>query len=1127
MNRRDDRELLVFPLSAEDDAALGAVAARLTEHVARRAREGRALDAKDLRDLSHTYQVAKRALPVRRAVVARDADDLVAALAPIAAKPADGATTPTARPGGPRVAFVFTGQGCQFPGMGLAWAERFPAARAAAERLAQDPAVRAHLGVALADLWAGCDLDLEETRWTQPAIVAVELVLAQFLTSLGIHPAHTLGHSVGEIAAASVAGIFAPGDAVGLAAARGQLMWDACTRGSLVSAAMSHVDAEAIVALVSGVEVAVVNGPRQVVFGGQADRLEQLASVLAGRGVGARRVAVSHAFHTAAMAPILPGLAAAAARTTFAPAAIPLVTGDGGCIPREGIYGASDLLRSARHTVRFDLAVARLLDARPDVIVEIGPKPVLERIVRASVPTGVPVFALASVPEDPGASLATLFARLFECGVDVPWAAVHEGYTTKRVHAPTYPFQRGARAEAKARVAAASKAEAPSEAEAEAAADAMPGAGAVEAILAAFRHALPARNVKAETDFFDAGGDSLAAVQVVAHVKSVTGGALEVAIADVFALRTPGAIAAKVVSVAEEGVGSAPDTATEAAPTERATYPLTSFQRRMVFLSHLPAEAAAQNLPALVPLPAATEAAAAERALEAVVARHEILRATFHFEEGEPRQAFAADASVDFGAHAVPGGTDAPLPEALRAELAEVQARPFDLTTGPLVRARLLTFADASAVLFLVTHHAVFDGWSMNVVRADLEAALAGRALPPPTARFVDVALAREQGAAHAASESAWRALLAGSPFFVALPEDRPRPATQDTRGGMVRTHLPATAFARAKALAARARVTPFAVCATAIAELLARLSSADDVVFGMPVATRETASRDVVGPFVNTVPVRVTAANGALGDALEATQKAILASLAHKDYPFDQLVDALAVPRRLDRPALFNVFVAYQNVVANAKEGGRLRRTLGLDRAIASYDVSFLLLDVGDLEGLRVEIEYATAIFDARTAERFGAELVGILEAMGEAMAAADTDPFARRVRTLGVRAPVDESRVDLKAVADAPATSPEPTAPDAPAADDALVDAMCRAWAKVLKLEHVAPDADYFDLGGNSFSIFPIVTQLRKVLPGLTVQHFFAKRTPRRIVERLLVEKAEAADRLARRGARATGTG
>ncbi|GAB3971796.1 hypothetical protein GCM10029978_047650 [Actinoallomurus acanthiterrae] len=430
-----------WALSGADPAALRGQAARLREQLLDR-------DDQAPADVAHSLIRTRAALGHRAVVVGEGRAELTEALGALAAgEPSPAVVTGAVGAGAPgRTAFLFTGQGAQYPGMGkdlyaayLPYAEAFDAVCAAFD---------AHLDRPLRDLILSADGEdaaiLDQTGFTQPALFAVEVALFRLLTSCGVRPRLLLGHSIGELAAAHVAGVLTLPDAAALVAARGRLMQ--ALPGGGVMVAVDAGEEEAVAALAeagTGVDagIAAVNGPRSVVLSGGRDAVERAVAPLRASGHRTRRLRVSHAFHSPLMDPMLEEFRAIAAGLDLRPPEIPMIsTVTGEIIAEEELRSPGYWVRQARASVRFADAVRCAEGAGARAFVEVGPDAVLTGMAQESLagPDATVVAPLRRDRDDRRTLLSAL-AGLHVRGHAVDWAGVlPEGRT---VPLPAYAFQ--------------------------------------------------------------------------------------------------------------------------------------------------------------------------------------------------------------------------------------------------------------------------------------------------------------------------------------------------------------------------------------------------------------------------------------------------------------------------------------------------------------------------------------------------------------------------------------------------------------------------------------------------------------------------------------------------------------
>jgi acyl transferase domain-containing protein/acyl carrier protein len=449
----------------------------------------------NLADVAYTLQVGRQPFPYRRVIVCEQNDDAREALASSAPQHVfSGAPTTEQRP----IAFMFSGQGAQYVGMGRALYEHEPGFRAVVDQCCL--LLKPHLGLDLRDLLypenreprtenreprtenqelrtenqelrtenreprtenqelrtenqrttddgqrTTDDTRLEQTQYAQPALFVIEYALAQLWMGWGIQPQALIGHSLGEYVAACLAGVFTLEDALALVAARGRLMQ------SLPAGAMLSVDlpAETMAAqLKPGLSIAAINAPGQCVVSSDIQAITELERELSARGIAGRRLRTSHAFHSAMMDPILDSFTRHVEAARPQPPQIPFISNvSGAWITEAEVTDPHYWARHLRQPVRFADGVGALLTDPTRVLLEVGPGSTLSVLARQHPRLADPQLVLASMRhpqatrDDREVVLQTL-GQLWLAGAPVDWAALHAGARRQRIPLPTYPFER-------------------------------------------------------------------------------------------------------------------------------------------------------------------------------------------------------------------------------------------------------------------------------------------------------------------------------------------------------------------------------------------------------------------------------------------------------------------------------------------------------------------------------------------------------------------------------------------------------------------------------------------------------------------------------------------------------------
>ncbi|MFJ2645077.1 SDR family NAD(P)-dependent oxidoreductase, partial [Streptomyces sp. NPDC087511] len=408
-------------ISARSETALRAQAARLGSFVAGRS---------ELRpvDVAFSLATTRGALEHRAVVVGTGRDELLTSL---------DALTESACAVSGRTAFLFTGQGAQRLGMGRELYDVFPVFRDVLDEVCAE--LDGVLSCGLREVMWGEDGEvLSRTEFAQPALFAVEVGLFRLLESWGVRPDVVAGHSIGEIAAAHVGGVLSLADACVLVAARGRLMQALPAGGVMVAVQASEAE---VLSLLEGVEdragVAAVNGPEAVVISGAGAEVGDVAAVLEARGRRVKRLAVSHAFHSPLMEPVLEDFRAVVEGLTFHEPTMPFVSAVTGAVVGAEIAAPGYWVRHVREAVRFADALQALHELGARRFVEVGPDAVLTGLVEQVLGTDAVAVLRRRVPEV--RAVVEAAGGFFARGGSVDWSTVLAG--GRRVELPTYAFQ--------------------------------------------------------------------------------------------------------------------------------------------------------------------------------------------------------------------------------------------------------------------------------------------------------------------------------------------------------------------------------------------------------------------------------------------------------------------------------------------------------------------------------------------------------------------------------------------------------------------------------------------------------------------------------------------------------------
>nr|WP_232805820.1 non-ribosomal peptide synthetase/type I polyketide synthase [Glycomyces xiaoerkulensis] len=953
----DDNPYELLQFSAASREALDRTAERVVRHVADH-------DDVSLSDAAVTLRRGRAELPYRKSIVVaadedRDAEawsERIAAAG--AAKAADGGKT----------ALLFSGQGNQYRAMGLGL-YRSPSPAGAVFRHWMDELTGLLPGAEAAefrDLLYGDDDDgrVDRTEWSQYALFSTQFAMAKVLESLGIEPEVLVGHSIGELTAAALAGVWRLEDAARLVRERGTLM-QRQEPGVMVAVTSPAERVRSIVDGMPGVWVALDNSAERSVLGMTREAFGDVVGRLEDHGVQGSRLHTSHAFHTPMMADAAKAFEAVVSGVESRDPSVPIISNRSGRIARPGEMTApaywSDHITDEVH---FAESVRTLLSEGPLYGIELGPGRTLSTFA-AHDPQRRPdqsfqnLLRHAAEPTPDDAYLLNSLGRLWAAGLPIDWSR-HD--TGRRISLPGYAFDPVAHPQD---TGVATEPSTPEETPSASAAD------APEGVLDAFRQVLGYRDITPDDDFFALGGDSLKATGLATHLRSRLG--FDVAVADIFTAPTPAALAERF-----DGTG----TAERLRPAPAADdYPLSPAQTRMYIAAQMDPGRLIYNMPSATRLDGSLDPERVRTALRRLIERHEPLRTTFAMRGGEVRQRVA-----DTGSHPEPPlrftRGDLPEDDAVDDLMAEF-VRPFDLERGPLFRMEIVDGGPDGSLLLFDIHHIVADAVSAEVLTRDFSRLYAGELDPLPL-QYKDFVMHEgdpERRDARSESEDHLAAALADAPVRDLLPTDHPR-GRRDAEAGRVTLRLGPDRVDAVKALAEAHNATPFMAMLSAWGAVFSRYAETEDLVIGVPVTGRTMAeTQEMIGMFVNMMPIRLRPdARTAFGEYLDAGREAVLDALTHQDVPFDRLVEKLELRRVPGRHPLFDVSFDYHNMDHHdLRIDGIGARPLEVMPPAVGMDLVITCTEAED--GLTVDIDYAADLFERPTIEKLAAHFDTLLD--------------------------------------------------------------------------------------------------------------------------------------------------
>lgn len=954
-----DPDHVLFQFSGVTSEAMSRTAERFIRHVA-------ADSSVSLADAAVTLR-SRTELPYRSTLVIaadeiRDADTWMGKLHH---------TDRTASQKPPRVALLFSGQGNQYHRMG----HGLYASNSSVGQLFRgwmDDLIGMLPGKDAHDfhevLYEGVDDGrIHRTEWSQFALFSTQFALAKVLESFGLVPDIMVGHSIGELTAAALAGVWPLEEAAILVRQRGLLM-QSQPPGIMVAALAPAARVAEVISEVPDAWISLDNSPERSVVGMAPHAFDTVMSALEKADIIGARLHTSQAFHTPMMAEAGAAFTAAVGQTSSQDPKVPIISNRTGHIVQSGEmtdprYWGDHITGAVRFT---DSLTTLLADDYPLLAIETGPGQSLATFI-AQVTTSqhdantVSLLRHAAADISDEAQLLAGLGDVWRAGLPLDWTRHSTGH---RRSLPGYSFD--AHPHPVSRESAAIPVVCPKPAPAAAAPS---NRTRLDVFCEAFRNVLGYENISPNDDFFVLGGDSLKATGLTAQLKALLG--IEATVSDVFAAPTPASLAARLPegAAAVSGMLKAP---------EMADHPLSPAQERMYLAWRLDPSSVTYNMSSVTWLDGRLDHDRVHTALMHLAERHDSLRTVFTLRDGEVRQQVTTIPASDLPLRFTRGRAT---PDTAETSLAQF-TQPFNLATGPLFRMQIIEDDEASLLLFDL-HHIIGDATSVEVMTRDFSKLYDGE-LTPLTHQYIDYVHHNRSISQDESTTAAERTLLealANPPSADVLPLDHPRgelaPAAARTTWS-----LSPDRTARLKEFAEAHQATLSMVMLAAWGGVLARYTEAEDLVIGAPMTGRTLVeTREMVGMFVNMMPIRLRPqADASFSDYLASTRQTMLDAIAAQDVPFDRIIEKLGVTRTPDRHPLFDVSFDYHNIDHHELQVGGLV-ACQIDTTPLAAGMDLVITGAETSDGIRFFLDYAADLFAPQTIEALAQHFDAFLE--------------------------------------------------------------------------------------------------------------------------------------------------
>lgn len=829
---------------------------------------------------------------------------------------------------------------------------------------------------------------INQTKYSQFALFATEYAMASLLIELGVQPKVLLGHSIGEVVAAAIAKVWSLEDAVKIVRARGELMQ---LQEPGVMYAVVDVAENIQKLLIEDTWLSLCNTTGRCVVGGKATAMEKMVRILDEKGIKTSHVKTSHAFHTPMMDQAAVEFEKVLASVEMHEPEYDIISNvTGEVLTSQEIMKPSYWSSHIMNTVQFEKDLTWVLQDETGVYLEVGPGRTLcsfATMHKDKKEEQIFINFIRHIKEAQN-DLDYLYAKLgklWSAGIAINWNDIEKDHTRNKLSLPTYVFDEEKYPiklkpiEAGSEEAEEENAERENDAVEEVKLEVLNDENMVEEyVIDAYKEVFGFKNLAATQDFFDVGGDSLKAASLAAVIRNRLG--IKVDVSQIFAHTTPRKLA-RYIQKENENLAISRKNESRIVPTKKADYyPLSSAQRRMYTFYLMDKDTVAYNLPSVTIMQGAISKERMVEAFRKVMMRHESLRTTFAFHDGEAVQIVHDEFEVPLAfSEKMNLGTE-DIPQLLRKFV-----KPFDLENGPLVRMELVKIEDNKYFFLFDIHHIIADGTAVELITRDFNQFYVGE-MEPLEVQYRDYAIWQNNylNSEEIKKQKAyWIESLSGKLPVLEMPTDYERPAVRDFSGGRVEFSLDEELSKAVSSLSRKFGATNFMIMLSAWNILIAKYSGQEDIIVGTPVSGRTRDEiRDTVGMFINMLAVRTYPnKNKKYSEYMEEVKECVLKALQNQDYQFDTLVEQLNVERSLNRNAIFDVSFDYHNmeVYDIEMEGIKLE---SCEIPPETVDLDLILTCTEEKSGqINCFIDYSTSLFEPYTINRMIKQFKLILE--------------------------------------------------------------------------------------------------------------------------------------------------
>lgn len=919
----------------------------------------------------------------------------------------------------PAVVFMFTGQGSQYAGMTEDLYNEFSIFRDIVDRANLYLQKNFNLDIQKYILNGTDDSlqnEINQTSVAQPLLFVVQYAIYLLLREFGISPDALIGHSIGEYAAATVSGVFEFEDALKLVAWRGKLMQEQ-KPGAMLAVQLSY---DKILPYISNkVNLSLRNAPGMNVLSGDIPDIAEVYERFASEYPDSHLVKLktSHAFHSYMMEPVLDPFREILKTVKFGASKLPFISNKTGTWIRPGDLSVdgywTDQIRS---TVNFTDGIQELLNSGHTYFIEVGPGNILSTLLSQFDTSGKKILRTSTVRHpkkklNDSSVFLKAVAHAWVSGVDLDWSKFYQDEKRFRVPLPAYPFKSerhwidpvtsfnfhtNPRGRSKTDSTDAPATDHYKEVIDESALlshnrpamdnEYIPPVSETEiAVAQIWEELLGIKGIGIEDDFFYLGGHSLLASQVTNRISEKFH--VRLPLETLFASPTIKGLIEKIES---EAPSVEFDTAIISLDPEN-HLPVSLDQKRLWIIHQIDPKNPAYNIPFTYMLKGKLDVTVFKRSLDILFKRQAILRSSIKSDQGEPYCIIHHFKNIpikilDFSS-LVESTVESKIQSFFSSESREI----FDIENGPLFRLYLVKIRADEYIFHMTVQHMVFDGWSWGIFAGELRQIyndlLDSREikLSPLKNQYYDIAnwqKENEKESTFSGLAEYWKVQLKDHPAEINFPYDHRRGKTNSGLGGRVPLKLSAELTGKLKSLSHDENATVFTTLLAVFGLLLNKYSGDEDICVGAPTANRDNSNvEEIIGLFVNTIVLRLHFKESqSFRDLLHMTRETTLNALAHKNLPFDKLVETLQPDRKTNANPIAQILFAYQNTPRPplTLRGINPERIL-IKNTISPFDLTFYAWEEnGIIEG---ELEYNSDILERDTILRLKKNFIKLFQ--------------------------------------------------------------------------------------------------------------------------------------------------